>query len=59
VTELNFRETALESLGEVISLDAGSDYNLLVEVTNRCEALQNAILDVIAPSIPVLDLGLY
>lgn len=36
VSELHFRETAIECLGDVVSLDAGTDYNLLVEVTNRC-----------------------
>jgi hypothetical protein len=59
ITELNLRETAIECVGEVIQLDAGSEYNLLVDLTSRCEALQNAILDVIAPDIPVLDLGIY
>lgn len=57
VTELNFREAALECLGEIVQLE--SDYAVLLELTNRCEALQNAILDVVAPGLPVLDLGVY
>ena len=59
VTELNLRQLILDTLDEVITLEPNSDYNILFEATNRCEALQNAILDVMAPELPLIELGVY
>ena len=54
-----FRETVIECLSDIIPLDSGIDYNILLEATSKCEAFQDAILDVVAPELPIIDLGLY
>lgn len=59
VAELNVRETVLECLMEIITMDSGSEYQILIDAIPKCEGLQNAILDVIASDMPVFEINQY